>query len=97
MKLDELRNARFLGQIRECIIFNAGMDTWFLAFQMTGKTGISTPDLNDYVKMTKPNGELRIFKSLKSANFTAWEICSSSVSHLLDESQKINPSIRIFN
>lgn len=88
MELHEMKNMRFLGQVKEIILFDGGMGKWFLS--------INT-DVCGYVKLMTARGQLRLFKSLDAANKIAVEILRVDPSPLLNEEQKSVPLVRVYN
>jgi len=88
MELHELKNMRFLGQVKEIILFDAGMGKWFLACETTAC---------GHVKLFTARNDLRLFKTLDAANKAAVEILNVVPSTLLDEPQRSTPFVRIVN
>lgn len=88
MDVKEIKNMRFLGQVKEIVIFFADPG-WFLA--------VRTDVYQEYVKLMTARGEVRIFKTLDAANKSAVEILRQDPSHLLDEEQRAVPQVRIVN
>lgn len=88
MELQELKNIRFLGQIKEILIIDGGMGKWFLACETTAF---------GHVKLYTARNELRLFKSLDAANKIAVELLQVIPSPLLDEPDRSTPFVRILN
>ena len=88
MGINEIKNMRFLGQIREIIIFFADPG-WWLA--------VKSDAYQDYIYFTTARGDLRIFKTLDAANRSVVEILRKDPSVILDADLRTMPSVRIVN
>lgn len=89
MEMEVAKNMRFLGQIKEILIFDGGMGKWFLA--------VKTPGQDEYLKLRTASGSLRLFNSLGSANKVAVELLRVQPSPLLDIELQAVPHVRIIN
>lgn len=88
MEIKEIKNMRFLGQVKDIVIFFADPG-WWLA--------VKSDAYQDYVKLTTARGDLRIFKTLDAANRSAVDILRQDPSDILDEDLKTMPQVRIVN
>ena len=88
MEIKEIKTMRFLGQVREIIIFFADPG-WLVS--------VKSDAYQDYVFLTTARGDRRIFKTLDAANRSAVEILRQDPSEILSEDLKTMPSVRIVN
>ncbi len=82
MELKEVKNMRFLGQIKEIVLFpieHSGGCGWWLGFY-------AAPFGDDIQKLTTARNELRIFRTLDACNKIAVEIINTEISPILEMS-----------